>query len=135
MVSPEEAGRGTPAWLFVYVEETVPASPSPGDGQSEAEPVIPDMKPAMRTYISYAKRQAVRESFVKNLFINGSTGELYNLPVKEYNILDKPRKQIECSVQNVRDESGVSLKVSAANSQPWGDSFILSEVLQEAIAR
>lgn len=72
----------------------------------------------------------MRESRLKNQFINRR--ELHNLLVQEENSLDKRMDQITHTVTDMEAEIGFSLKESAVNSDPQGDSFA---AVQEKIAR
>lgn len=114
-------------------DRAFPAPPWLRSGLSEAEPSELNLELGMQRGVC-AWLEAVRESCVKSPFVNGLTGELHNLVVKEDNILDQALEQITCRVQNVEAEIGGSLKISAVNSQPCGDSFVPDAALQEMIA-
>lgn len=71
----------------------------------------------------------------KSQFINGLTGKLQKLLVKDDNTLEKPMNQITCRVTNVKVEIGVSLKESPVNSQPPVTHLYQMQQFKKMIAR
>lgn len=72
---------------------------------------------------------------MKSQLINSLTGELHSLLAKEDDILDKFIDQIIHRAQDVEEETAVSVKVSAVNSQPRVNYSQTSYGSEETVSR